>query len=137
MGKQPFGFVRKRILFGAAIALIGGMAMAQGVGEITVTAPHAVRQSAGSSSGGGRLPVDIVSLSRHVSYADLDLSTAAGVQALKDRVAATAKEACAQLDQLYPPVVNPALTTTTGCVQSTTDNAMAQVDLVMAAAAGK
>lgn len=47
-------------------------------------------------------PIDRVTLTRRVSYADLDLTTYAGAMKLEKRVHTAARAACAQLDDLYP-----------------------------------
>lgn len=52
-----------------------------------------------SSSG---VPTEEVSVTRRVSYADLDLGTYAGTAALKQRVRKAAELSCKQLDELYP-----------------------------------
>jgi UrcA family protein len=43
------------------------------------------------------IPVEEVSLSRHVGFRDLDLTTAAGKGELDKRIKAVAKEACNQI----------------------------------------
>jgi UrcA family protein len=47
-------------------------------------------------------PIERVTLTRGVSYADLDLRTYAGAMELKRRVHEAAREACTKLDDLYP-----------------------------------
>jgi len=47
------------------------------------------------------IPVEEVSLSRHVGFRDLDLTTAAGKDELDKRIKAVAKEACNQIQRLY------------------------------------
>jgi UrcA family protein len=48
------------------------------------------------------VPTEEVSVTRRVSYSDLDLGTYAGAVALKQRVQKAAQLACEQLDELYP-----------------------------------
>jgi len=126
-------------LLAAAGALFSGTlitavpAGAQEVGEVTVTAPHIVRETVGKSSSTGA-PIEVVSLSREVGYSDLDLTTPAGVAAFKARVAETAKAACTQLDNLYPMDRN---IQDENCIRTATAGGLAQVDLIMATAAGK
>src|SRR3977135_1558096 len=64
--------------------------------QITVQASHEVqRKQVG-------IPVEEVSLSRHVGFRDLDLTTAAGKDKLDKRIKVVAKEACNQIQKLYP-----------------------------------
>ena len=140
MKKRAFALYRRLgpcaalgVLLGASLLAAPAFAQSQAVGEVTVVAPHAVRKTVGTTSSG--IPIELVSLSRQVSYSDLDLTTAAGVGALKDRVVQTAKEACADLDRIFPSdLTEPA---NQDCVKSASEGGLAQVDLIMAAAAGK
>jgi UrcA family protein len=111
-------------------------AMAQStVGEVDVVAPHVVREKAGKTYSG--IPIEVVSLHRHVGYSDLDLTKAADVETFKQRIRDTAKDACAQLDELYPFAISPYDPGDTNCIREATEGALAQANLVMAAAAGK
>ena len=70
--------------------------------EITVVAPRQVtREVVGRSSSTGA-DIELVSLTRRVSYADLDLALHADVMKLEERINDTAREACDQLERLYP-----------------------------------
>lgn len=70
--------------------------------DITVTAPRAFqRQELGRSTKGA--PIEQVSLTRTVPYRDLDLTLASDVRILDKRISLTAKEACEQLNRMYPP----------------------------------
>lgn len=51
---------------------------------------------------GVEAPADQVTLTHLVSYTDLDLTTHSGQQALRGRIAETARFACEQLERLYP-----------------------------------
>jgi UrcA family protein len=139
MNRKPLALRSNFALFAAVGALVGGSSVAvapanaQQIGEVTVVAPHVVRQKAGTTASG--IPIEVISLSRQVGYSDLDLTTASGVGAFKNRVMETAKTACAQLDQLYPESMNPPDPSNQNCVKAATDNGLAQVDLIMAAAA--
>ena len=48
------------------------------------------------------IPIEESTLKRRVDYADLDLTTYAGVMEFKRRVREAAREACTELDGLYP-----------------------------------
>lgn len=80
------------LLAAAAAAALASLvpAVAQAAPEVTVTGRYGV----------GR---ETRSLSQTVSYEDLDLSTAAGRAALRQRVRHTAREVCSQLSGRAPP----------------------------------
>lgn len=98
--------------------------------QVTVEAARVVKHTVGRSYTGA--PIEELQLRRRVAYSDLDLSTATGQDAFKNRIKTTAREACKQLSSLYPL----ALWTTSNesCVKSATDDAMAQANKVIAAA---
>jgi UrcA family protein len=92
-------------LAAGAFSLLGTVALAQNgsaseQSTVTVQAPRVVHRNAGTTAGG--ISVEQVSLSRRVSYADLNLDTAAGRVALHERIRANAWEACQQLTSLSP-----------------------------------
>jgi UrcA family protein len=68
------------------------------VDDITVYAPRS-RQRRSSTTGA---PIEWVSISRPVSYQDLDLSTQWGVDELVRRVRGAARSACSQMDVMHP-----------------------------------
>src|SRR5687768_9010154 len=85
-------------------------AVAQGVSppseaseEVIVRAPYVVRREplarAGAPSNFSN--PELISLSRGVSYADLDLSKAQGVAELETRVRTTARDVCQELNSRY------------------------------------
>jgi UrcA family protein len=137
----PFAIGSKSVLLAATAALgvgslgLAGSVMAQTVGEVTVVAPHVVRETVGRSPTG--TPIEMVTLSRQVGYGDLDLTKASDVQAFKDRVNETAKQACAQIDSLYPLGMSLPDPANANCVAEAAAGGLAQVDMVMAVAAGK
>jgi UrcA family protein len=145
MNMKLFVDCNKYVLLAAVAALVGGSLAASGpavaqttVGEVTVMAPHAVRRGEMSVSGE---PVEIVTLVRHVGYGDLDLTKSTDVEKFKRRITETAKQACDQLDSVFPDGVHVShlagSLTNAECVKAATDSGMAQVDTVMALAAGK
>ena len=110
-------------------AILGSAAFAQQPAEVTVEASRIVKERVGRSPTGA--PINSLSLSYTVSYADLDLSTQAGVATLKDRVNDAAKDACKEISRLYP-------ASTPGdaeCVASAVKEAMSKVDAASKAAA--
>jgi UrcA family protein len=120
------------------MSLVGGLllvdapARAQQVGEITVIAPHAVRQQVGRTPSG--VAMEVVSLSRHVRYSDLDLKTTSGKATLGARIADTAQQACSQLDTLYPASMSVPDPADYDCIKSAVRHSMAQAKIVIAAA---
>lgn len=97
--------------------------------ELVVVAPRLVRHEVGRTSSGS--PVELISLSRRVSYADLDLKVHANVIELDKRIENIAKEACEQLATLFPLSES----STEDCVDDAIDGAMAQARAAIEAAA--
>lgn len=75
-------------------------------------------------------PIEQATLTRRVSYADLDLTTYTGVMTLKRRVREAAREACRKLDDLYPFEERQAAT----CVINAVADASQQVEGAIAGA---
>ncbi len=73
-------------------------------------------------------PVEQATLTRRVSYADLDLTAYAGATTLKRRVREAAGEACRKLDNVYPLEDRQART----CVENAVANASRQVNRAIA-----
>jgi UrcA family protein len=102
--------------------------------QITVQASHEVqRKQVGMSYTG--IPVEAVSLSRHVGFRDLDLTTAAGKDELDKRIKAVAKEACDQIQKLYP--LEQWNTDTRTCIADAVKGAMAQEQTILASSSRK
>lgn len=78
-------------------------------------------------------PVEEVTLTHRVSYADLDLTKHSDAMELKRRVSETARLACEQLDKLYPFDEKEA----PECTSEATANAESQVDEAISAAEQK
>ncbi len=94
------------ILSGAAIAQAADSNMPANTSDasltqITIEASHQVHKKQVGMTYTG-IPIEQVTLTRHVSYRDLNLHTPAGTAELDRRIEATAKEACNQLKTLYP-----------------------------------
>jgi UrcA family protein len=93
-------------LAAGAFSVLGTAAFAQNSSEsvqqptVTVRAPHVVQRS--SSVGADGLAVEQLSLTRRVSFADLNLDTPQGKVALKLRIRDNAREACQELASRYP-----------------------------------
>ena len=109
---------------------VAGPASSQPLEEVTVTAPREVHQTyiSGRSPTTGA-PIEVTTISRLVSYADLDRAKPSGATALRSRIDDTAKDLCQELDKLYP--LEPK---DRSCVKKAADAAMEQADKAIAAA---
>lgn len=119
------------LAFLAGLTVQGPTAVAQGsssLDEITVVAPRLVKRTVGRTAVGAK--VELISLTRHVVYTDLNLARHADVMTLEQRVNDVAKEACEQLAQMYP-LSDP---NTPNCVEQALRSAKGQIDEVVAAA---
>jgi UrcA family protein len=114
-----------------AVALIGSIAAAQQVQEVTVQASRIIEKQAGHTSSG--VPIVDVSLAYGVSYAGLDLVSHDGVMELERRVNAAARQACKELRRYHPHVGAPS---DAECAKTAADKAMIKVN-ELAASAGK
>jgi UrcA family protein len=76
------------------------------------------------------IPIERFQLDRTVSYANLDLSTPAGVTELKKRVRETARQACEALGSAD--LTDLSEMDNGACVRNATENAMAQVNAAIA-----
>jgi UrcA family protein len=102
------------LAFGAAVAV------AQQTTDVVVQVDRpeiTVRRAAPNS------PVHVISLARHVSYADLNPNTPAGAAELKKRINDAAEDVCKRLDELYPDSRHGGRT----CTEITVKNAMRKV----------
>lgn len=119
-------------LLGVAFAMAGSAAYAQPIETITVTAPRVVQQTVTTGRSPTGTPVETTTISRAISFADLDLSKTKDAAELKMRVRNTAKDLCTELDKLYP--LQPK---DPDCVRKSTDRAMVQVNNAIADASDK
>jgi len=115
-------------LVAAGVVMASAPALAQQPAQVTIQAERPAKVVGRSYTG---VPIELVTLTRRVSYADLDLTTHAGATELEKRVSDTAKDACKQLDTLYPLT---AADTGPSCVKKATDDAMTQAHAAIAAA---
>jgi UrcA family protein len=104
--------------------------------EITIVAPFVVQQKVVGRSSTTGAPIVIMSVSRRVSFADLDLGKASDATALRKRITDAAKAACDQLDQVQPSRTLPSVRANRACVKTAIADAMPLADAVIAAAAG-
>ena len=123
--------LRYLVLSAGALASTAALAAEpQTTEQVTVQAERPTANVVGRTSSG--IPVTQYELRYLVSYADLDLATSAGVDALKKRISEAAKSACKDLDNLYP-IARP----DTSCARAAEEGAMSQVNTVIAAARDK
>lgn len=101
---------------------------AQKIEVITVIAPWSVNKQVVNQTPAGR--DELISLTRHVYYGDLDLAKHADVMTLEKRVSDMAKESCEQLAKMYPlSGPNPP-----NCVEKAAASAKPEMDKLIAAA---
>jgi UrcA family protein len=99
--------------------------------EITVEGSRLTKDVVGRSSSTGT-PIELVTLTRHVNYSDLDLRTHSGAIALQKRVNLTAKAACDELDKIFP--LTKSSDSGRSCVNGATKAAMVQAQAAIEAA---
>ena len=75
-------------------------------------------------------PDQVLSITRHVSYADLDLTSHAGALELESRIDSTAQSICQKLDRLD----RPSPSAEGACVRDAVRDAMMQAHVAIAAA---
>jgi len=115
------------IIAGLSLLLVpNAFAQEGGKPEISVIAPQVVVQEGQKDTVGAR--VMVYSVSRPVSFADLDLRTVAGVDQFKQRIHVAAKQGCDQLSKERPLVKDDS------CMKTAVANAMVQANQVIDAA---
>lgn len=124
-------FVLRRTSAYALLAIgCGIVAPAVGQPVETVTVEAARQVTVGQTSTG--IPVSEVTVRSRVSYADLDLTTDAGVKTLKDRIRAAAASACKEMDIRVPAEGS----SVENCTRDAVKSAMAEADKIVAARRG-
>jgi UrcA family protein len=121
----------KFVLLALGGAIVGSAIAAEELTEVVVTARREVTVTAGQSYTG--TPIEVISLARRVSYADLDISSASGAAELQKRVNDTAQAACKELDKLYPLTDKDS----PACTKKAADAGLAQARAAIAAAPKK
>lgn len=100
--------------------------------EVIVVAPRTrFREENGSGPRSLDLPPQKVSLSKVVSYRDLDLTTWDGADRLRARVVRAAHHVCAQLRDAYP---FEQISTSNRCYRDAVDTALVRADEAIATA---
>jgi len=116
--------------FAAAILLLSATSIAAFAADepsenVTVFAPYVVKKV--ESGGLTKDRTSTVTVSRDVSYKDLDLSTADGRTALETRVQQMAKDVCSELQRRFPTSVYIPVSSNKTCVKDAVNEAMIQV----------
>lgn len=109
----------------------GAPAMA---GALTVTAPRVVRHEAAGGAGHfPGAPIEVLSVSRSVSFADLDLATRTGADEFRKRIMYGALAACDAIDAEYPSNIYVPVSAKS-CPDTTASAALVVGDEIIAAA---
>jgi UrcA family protein len=116
----------------AASILIGRVAIAQSVEEVTVQAKRDLTTSVVGRTSSG-IPLADISVSHEASMAGLDLASNAGAAELAKRVSDAARAACREIGRRYPD----AAPGDAECAKAAADEAMVEVRKLVAAAQGK
>ena len=112
-----------------ASALLGGIAVAQNVEEVTVQGSRVVTTKVVGRTSPG-VPIKDVMISYGVSIAGLDLASHAGFMEAEKRVNDVAEAACKDLVQRYPT----GTPSEAECTKAAADKAMVKVNELAAAA---
>jgi len=110
----------------AGLVVFSGASFAQQTAEVVV---EAARPQVTHSTANG-FPIDVITIRHRVSYKDIDISTNAGAEVLQQRIKDAAKEACKDIDKLYPNVfVSSGVAV---CEKAAIDDAMVQANAAIA-----
>jgi UrcA family protein len=124
-------FALRRMSLYALLAIGGGLATpshGQQIETLTVEAAREVK--IGQTTTG--IPVSEITVRSRVSYADLDLTTDAGVKAFKDRIREAAAGACKEMNVRVPAEGS----SVESCTQAAVKSAMVEAGKVIAAKRG-
>ena len=99
--KKSIAIVATGVAMGMALGFSAIALAADELPEVVVQAGPVAKAVVGRALGSGA-PIESVTVDYHVSYADLNLIKHADVMALNKRVESAARDACQQLDELYP-----------------------------------
>ena len=113
----------------AASILIGRVAIAQSVEEVTIQAKRGLSTNVVGRTSSG-IPLADIAVSHEVSIAGLDLASNAGAAELAKRVGDAARAACREIGRRYPD----AAPGDAECARAAADEAMVKVRKLVAAA---
>ena len=102
--------------------------------QVTVVqdTPYTVRQQVIERGNMSKMEVRQTSVSRGVSYSDLDLSKDSDVSILRDRARTAAMDVCRQADQRAGSLINRPLHPSPNCVTTAKQQALADVNKIVA-----
>jgi UrcA family protein len=112
-------------LLGGGLAFAASASVAQPMEVVTVEAARAT--TVGQTMHG--VPIDEITIRSRVSYADLDLTTAAGALELENRIRATAESSCRKIDVQFPAEGS----SEAACIKNAVDSAMQEARKVIEA----
>ena len=110
-------------LLGGGLAIAASTAVAQPLEVVTVEAARATK--VGQTVHG--VPIDEITIRSRVSYADLDLTTAAGALELENRIRATAESNCRKIKVEFPAEGS----SEASCIKDAVDGAMQEARKVI------
>lgn len=100
---------------------------------VTVFAPFVVKKVQGPPAIGKRPAVSTVSVSRNISYHDIDLTSDAGETTLTARVHQAAQDVCRELERRFPKTLYIPVSEDKDCAKNAEAAAMIEVHAVVAA----
>ncbi|HVN00955.1 MAG TPA: UrcA family protein [Caulobacteraceae bacterium] len=103
---------------------------------LTIIAPKVVRRETTGAATFVGAPIEVLSLARTVSFADLDLSTDAGATEFKKRIMYNALAACDELEAEYPSNIYVPVPAGQNCPDTTARAGLAVADEIISAAKG-
>lgn len=102
--------------------------------SLTVVAPRVVRHEVtGGTARFSGSPIEVLSVTHAVSFADLDLTTQAGVDQFRQRIMYAALDACDRIDAEYPPNIYVPVSANQNCPDATARAALQVADQIIAA----
>jgi UrcA family protein len=120
-------------MLGSVAVLLGALSasnavLAQGSGsaneQVTVTAPYITHDTQTVVGPNNRGVYDTNTLTKEVSYSDLDLSKPSDADRFIQRINDTAKQSCAELKAKYPDPPHAPVGSDNDCVKTATDQTM-------------
>ncbi len=123
----------RRILFGITVGLLactvaGAPARSEPLEGVNVEASRVIKETVGRAPNSA--PIQAISLSYRVTYADLDLATTDGAAKLEKRVQDAAMAACKEISKMYPLATPDDM----ACARKAAADAMVKVKEAVAAA---
>ena len=134
MTRSVRGLYRIILILGAGTSCAGSaLAADKATEEVAVAAPFTIREENLPGTFPGRMPMQRVTVETNVSFSDLDLSKAADVDTMKERIRSAAREDCRELDRRFPQSVYVPVGSS-NCIRSATNDAMARLNEVRGSA---